>query len=305
MVINAINTSNLQDPYYVKKDDTVSYTGPTNQLNKEAYSSIIQNKYNPTDYSQVDSPLYARTKSPVSTVSYGDVQSQINKAANTGSTAQYQSPQWFSQAAQNNYESMNPIRQNMNTQTNANYNQSAEALKEMLAGQGLNRGGTATNQLMGNEIARNGAIGANNTNVLQQAMNQTIPQAQLGLSERGYLYGQQQDATQNLSSLLGQQQGQQNYADQYNNSLGQQQYQNQMDQLAKQAAENQWAAQFGQQQGSTGLDEQYRQQALQAQILSTLLGYGGTLASATPSAPIPNDYASTLTQYLNALRSGA
>lgn len=212
-------------------------------INKANTPQIQHNNYN-YDQSLGLANRNMQVQGPQSVTSLGAVNNQIDRAANTMSTPQYQNSDYVGQLANSIYQGTAPIRQQQAAAVNQNYNQSGRNIAETLASKGLLRSGTYGNQLTANEQNRNSALAGIDTNALNTAYGQALNAGQLGLSERGQLTSQQQTAANQLAALLGQQTGEQQWSNQFNAGQNQAQFANTLAAQQAQAGENQFGSNF-------------------------------------------------------------
>ena len=177
-------------------------------------------------------------------LSISDVNDQIAKAANTLSTADYQSPEYSANATASIMEAMSPTLATQNIATNQNYANSAKKLSELMAASGLGRSGANLTNATSIEQSRNNELDTNYSTLLTNAMNQAIEQGQLGLAEKTQLQSQQQTAADQLADLLNTQESSKEWAADTNLDTAQNNFANTLAYQTAQADENQLGANY-------------------------------------------------------------
>lgn len=120
----------------------------------------------------------------------------------------YQDSAFVSQLTQDILKNMAPVQRQQENRINQQYDASRRGLNESLAARGGYRGGSGVNQLMGLEQNRNQQLADSRAGMVQSAMAQAVPYAQLGMQEAGLTgqYGGQQTlAAQQLANQIAQQ----------------------------------------------------------------------------------------------------
>jgi len=200
--------------------------------------------YTPYDYSKITTPTATTTQAAGNTVSYGDVNNQINKAANTYSTANYQDPSWVGNYTNSIMDSYKPQLQAANAATQQQYNNDYSNAKDYLANYGMNKSGAAVNQLMGLDQSKNQQMAANYNNLYSQAGTAALSAANTGLTEQNQLANQASTAASQLSNLLSTEQSGNQWATQFNADQTQNAFGNNMTLANAQASENQYGQTF-------------------------------------------------------------